>query len=76
MSDRLRKVMAEAFECPIEQVTVNTNQDNISNWDSLHHIKMIVLLEREFDIEIPDEKVGNMISFELIKSVVDECLQS
>jgi acyl carrier protein len=73
MNDRIRKVMASAFECPIEQVTESTNQDNIDSWDSLHHIKLIVLLEREFNIEIPDERVGNMISFELIKTVVNEC---
>jgi acyl carrier protein len=73
MNDRLKKVIAEALECPTEQVTESTNQDNINNWDSLHHIKMIVLLEREFNVEIPDEKVGNMISFKLIESVVNEC---
>jgi len=35
---------------------------------------MIVFLEREFDIVIPDEKVGNMINYKLINSVINECI--
>jgi acyl carrier protein len=37
---------------------------------------MIVFLEREFDIEIPDELVGKMINFELIKAVIDGCAKT
>jgi acyl carrier protein len=37
---------------------------------------MIVFLEREFDIEIPDESVGKMINFELIKAVIDGCAKT
>lgn len=73
---RIRSVISQALECPLEHVTESTNQDNIGNWDSLHHIKLIVFLEREFDISIPDERVGNMISYKLIEEVVNECLKS
>jgi acyl carrier protein len=70
MSDRIKEIMAKAFEAEIDD---NSSQNNIENWDSIHHIKMIVFLEREFDITIPDEKVGNMVSYKLIKEVINEC---
>lgn len=68
--------MAKAFELPIEQINEYSSHMTIDTWDSLHQIKLIVFLEREFDISIPDEVVGNMISYKLIKAVVDECTKS
>ena len=34
---------------------------------------LIVFLEREFDITIPDEIVGNLISFKLIEATIQKC---
>jgi acyl carrier protein len=76
MNSKIKKIMARAFEVPVEQITENSSQDNIDTWDSLHHIKMIVFLEREFNITIPDDKVGNMITFKLIALTVNGCSKS
>lgn len=76
MNERIKKVMAEAFEMPEENITEQSSMDNVDNWDSLHHVKLTVFLEREFDITIPDEVVGNMISFKLIKEIINGCLES
>lgn len=77
MNEQIKTIMAKAFRVPEDSITDSSSQDNIENWDSIHHIQMIVLLEREFDITIPDEKVGNMISYSLVKEVVNgECTRS
>jgi len=65
--------MAKAFGVPVEQITDKSNQDTIENWDSLRHMHLIVFLEREFDITIPDEIVGNLISFKLIEATIQKC---
>lgn len=74
MNERITKVMAKAFEVPQESITNFSSQDNISTWDSLHHVKMIVFLEREFDITIPDDDVSKMLSYKLIELTVNNCL--
>lgn len=76
MNKKIQTIMAKVFGLPLEQITEQSSLDNIENWDSIHHIQMIILFEREFDIKIPDDKVGNMISYKLIKTVVDECTGS
>ncbi len=68
--------MAKVFEIPIEKITDQANMDNTENWDSIHHVQMIVFLEREFDIIIPDEVVGNLISFKLIETEINKCDES
>jgi len=74
MNKKIQKVMAQAFEIPEDQININSSLDTLENWDSIHHLRMIVFLEREFDIVIPDEKVGNMINYKLINSVINECI--
>ena len=76
MNDRIKEVMAKAFEAQVSDINVDSSNDSIDTWDSLHHVKLIVFLEREFDIEIPDDVVGNMINYKLIEAVVNECTRS
>jgi len=76
MTDKIRAIMAKAFDTPVESINEHSSQDNIENWDSIHHVKMIVYLEREFDITIPDEDVGNMVSFKLIDLIVRKSYES
>jgi len=76
MNEKIKRIMAKSFEVPIETINDNSTKDDIESWDSLHHIMMVVELERAFAINIPDERVGNMISFNLIKSIVYECFET
>ena len=73
MNERIKEVMARAFGVTSDQITEQSNMDTVEKWDSIHHVKMIVFLEREFDIVIPDEKVGNMVSFKLIEAEINKC---
>jgi acyl carrier protein len=73
MKDRIKKVMARALEVPVTEITEHSSQDTIENWDSMRHMSLIVFLEREFDITIPDEEVGKMITFKFIEEIIKKC---
>jgi acyl carrier protein len=65
--------MSTVFEVPFEKITEDSSPDNIESWDSLKHLNLILALEEEFDITIPDEEVGNIINFKLIELIIHEC---
>jgi acyl carrier protein len=65
--------MAITFETSLEKLNENSSVDNIENWDSLKHMNLVIALEEEFEISIPDDEVGNIISYKLIELVVNEC---
>jgi acyl carrier protein len=71
-STRIKKVMSAVFEIPIESITEESSNDNIENWDSLRHLNLILALEEEFGISMPDEEVGNLINYKLIELIVNE----
>lgn len=70
---RIVKVMSAVFEVPMEEITDVSSVDSIESWDSLKHLNLILSLEEEFNISIPDEEVGNLMNYKLIELIVNEC---
>tara|TARA_B100000424_G_scaffold175204_1_gene135305 strand:+ start:76 stop:291 length:216 start_codon:yes stop_codon:yes gene_type:complete len=40
--------------------------------DSLHTVELVMLFEKEFDIEIPDEDTDNLITVGDVKKYIEE----
>ena len=64
--------MSLVFEVPSEAINDNSSADSIENWDSLRHLNLILGLEDEFGVSIPDEEVGNMVNYKIIYLVMSE----
>jgi acyl carrier protein len=75
ISSTILRVMREVFDAEAEQITEKSNQDNVGYWDSLKHLDLILALEEEFKITFPLEEIGNLISFKLIKIILEEQLK-
>ncbi len=74
MENRIKKVMSAVFEIPNIEISEASTMDTIESWDSLKHMNLVIALEDEFQITIPDEEVGNLASFSLIKLIVGEII--
>ena len=53
--DRVKKVVVEQLEVEPEKVTPDASFANDLQADSLDVVELVMALEEEFDIEIPDE---------------------
>ena len=74
--DALRQLMATMLDVPLESIDADASMDTIPNWDSLRHMNLVLALEDEFEVSIPDEDAGNITSYKLIKLVLEELLQA
>jgi len=72
---KLKEVLSAVFEVSVESITDASSSDTIENWDSLRHLNLIIALEEEFNVVIPDEEVGNMVNFKLIELVLNDLLK-
>jgi acyl carrier protein len=71
----LKQVMASVLNIDIESINEDASMDTIEKWDSLHHMNLVLALEEEFKITIPDEDAGNITSYQLIKLVLNDLLK-
>jgi len=76
MEDRIKNIMAAVFEISISDIDDESSVDTIKSWDSLKHMNLIIAHEEEFQITIPDEEVGNLISYPLIVLILKEILSN
>jgi acyl carrier protein len=72
---RIKQVMSAVFEVPLESINEDASTDTIENWDSLRHLNLILALEEEFGVTIPDEEVGNLVNYKLIELVINDLLK-
>jgi len=74
IENRIKNVMAAVFELTVDKINDNASPDTIESWDSLKHMNLIIALEEEFNITIPDDEVGNMLTFGLVQLIINEAI--
>lgn len=74
MDNHIKNVMSAVFEIPIDEIDDDSSPDNVGSWDSLKHMNLVVALEEEFDIELIDDEIVEMMNLSQIKSIVMEKL--
>ena len=73
MTDNLKETVIDVLSTIFEkQADENTSHENEELWDSIAQINIIVTLEEEMGIKIPQEKIPEMNSVKNIIKVISE----
>lgn len=75
METRIKKIIADVLLIEVDQIDDNASPDTIEVWDSLNQMNIVVALEEEFDIQISDDNVIEMLNLKLINSIISEYLK-
>jgi acyl carrier protein len=70
--DDVRQVAADVLQVPLERLHGETSRDDLPQWDSLHHVNLVIALEQTFDVQFTPEHVEQMLTLELIAMLIDE----
>jgi len=69
---KLKKAMSDVFGIEESMIGENTSVDSTEGWDSFKHLNLVLILESEFDITFADEETVQILSYPLIKIVLEE----
>lgn len=72
MKEKVIKIMKDVLE--MDEVSMNTSQDNCENWNSLRHLNLVSELEDEFDVEFEPEEIAEMHSVNCVIEVIKKKL--
>jgi acyl carrier protein len=76
IKDRAKLVLAKTMKLNPEELGDQVGQEDLSNWDSVHHMNVVLGLENEFDIEFLDSELSTLTSLPAIVSVVKSHLEN
>lgn len=57
-------IVANIMDVSEDEITLNSSVENVESWDSLNHLKLIVALEEEYNISIPEDSIFELNSVE------------
>ncbi len=59
---RIRDVMADVFDVDVDEtvITPETTANDIEQWDSLSHIRLIVAVERKFKVKFTNSEIESL----------------
>ncbi len=66
------KFIADVLEVPVEKLDIDADMEKIETWDSLHNVMLFAALEDEYDIDIPDEDMFDLVN---VRAIVDEVIK-
>lgn len=68
IDNKLNKIFVIIFKIKNKIKIKKSNVKNTKNWDSINHIRLITLLEEEFDLKV--KSASDLTSFEKIKRYI------
>ena len=66
--DKVKDIIVDSLSCDEEQVTLEASLKDDLDADSLDAVELIMAVEDEFDVQIPDEEANKMAT---VKDIVD-----
>ncbi|MBE6768632.1 MAG: acyl carrier protein [Ruminococcaceae bacterium] len=70
--EKVREILCNQFDVDEDAVTLTTRISEDLGADSLDAVDMLMSLEDEFDVEIPDEEIENIRTVGDLVSYIEE----
>ncbi len=58
--EKMKQILADQLDADIDSITMETDIQDDLGADSLDVVEMLMSIEDEFEIEIPDEKIESL----------------
>ena len=58
--EKIKELLAEQLDTPADDMAMDTDIANDLGADSLDVVELLMSIEDEFDVEIPDEEIENI----------------
>ena len=67
---RVANVFNQAFAVPAEDITRTTVPDDVPKWDSIGHMNMVSVLEKEFGLQFEVDEIMEMATVQNILDIL------
>ena len=74
MEKEILKTIAKALDVDASQINIDTNSNDLEEWDSLGHLSLLMELDNNFDSV--SEKAPQLASASTVKEIVDAVIEN
>jgi len=70
--ERVKQIISTLFNVDVESLNVESSPTDVSAWDSMGQLMLVLELEQQFDIQIPPERAEKLTSVAAIVEFLEE----
>ena len=74
ISQRLQQCFQAVFPNLKQAAIATASSETVADWDSVAHVTLISVVEEEFAVVLPQERYGEMLSFEALRIYLETLL--
>jgi acyl carrier protein len=71
MTPELESLVAAVLDVPVEMVNDSQGPDDLPNWDSMGHFRLVTELEAQYGVAFSDEEVVGMLTVGQIRACLE-----
>lgn len=72
ITDKIRSLLAGAFQIPLDDVPADMAFGDIPQWDSFGHMEVMMSLEEKFGVEISTETISELVNIPAICAYLEK----
>ena len=69
--EKVKAILAEQFDVDEDKITADTDLQEDLGADSLDVVDLLMSIEEEFDVEVPDEEIENIKTVGTLVSYIE-----
>jgi len=71
VEERLKLLIAEILDLPVDDIAADMNRQRTPEWDSLNHLRLITACESEFDIALTMDEIAAIHTPQHLEMIID-----
>ena len=75
-AEKIKSIVADSFDLPYDEVTLDTGPSNTVSWDSFGQMDLVLNIEKEFDITLEFHEIFKIVSTQTLLEVVEDKLNA
>lgn len=72
MQQRVCSIISRVLRVPVATLDGTSSPDTLKNWDSLHHLQIVLALEEEFEVQFSVDEIGALQTVGTIVEILHE----
>ncbi len=76
IKERVRALLARTLKIEPTAVSDDASQADLSQWDSVRHMNVVLAVENDFDIQFEDAELPKLTSLSLIVAAVEKHVEA
>lgn len=74
IEDRVKGVMSGVLGVDADSIGEDTSVDTVPDWDSIRQINLVLALEDEFGLLLPEDRVVDLLSYPIVVETIREAV--